>query len=135
MQRFASVKTLVSILNITNDVAWQIRNVIKNPNASLAYNVEAWIPSADGQWVEFQMTAINRLLGMYGYETIHLDDEKYIGKENFYNRNFWLDCILLYCNTGETYQPTIGYEVRTNKFILLPSGWGTWHEKNVKPNY
>jgi len=137
-QRFTSVKTLTKALGISKRQAKEIRETIKNPTS-----VSAIRKAPKGDWavavsperlVEMQMDQINEILGLHGVETVYLDNQKYLGNSGYFRRYYWGSCVLLYINTGETYQPSIGYEVRTGKFILLPGGWGSWHENNVEIN-
>ena len=137
-QKFASVETLTKALGISKKQARQIREIVKNPTS-----VSVIRKALKGDWAvavsperlaEMQMDQMNEILDLHEVETIHLEGREYIGESGYFNRYYWNDSVLLYTNTGKTYQPTIGYEVRTGKFILLPGGWGSWYENNVEIN-
>lgn len=156
-RRFASIKTLVKYFNITKEQAKLIRDVIRNKHVALNDGVVFLgymrpavkgdlIPICDTfqsvtEWtskcfivpplVERQMCAINQILNTHGVEAIQEGDDQYIGRVEYgYDRTFWQSTVLLYCNRGDTYETTIAYEPRRNRFIL--TSWGDWYEKNMK---
>ena len=69
--------------------------------------------------VEERMQAINKALRAYGVESIN--GEKYCGY-------YWQNCCALYVNMGDTYLPTILYNVVTGKYSV--TSWGDWVEKH-----
>ena len=85
---------------------------------------------------EAAMRKINKLLdenstySFHGVEAITLDDQYELKGETVYNRHYWGDCVFLYCNSGDTYSPTIGYDVNKEEFLI--TSWGDWYEENVK---
>jgi hypothetical protein len=68
--------------------------------------------------VEQAMDRIDEILHGYGVESI---------RGNTWD-GFWTDCIALYVNMGDTYTPTVLYDV--NKDVFVVTDWGTWVEIN-----
>lgn len=56
-----------------------------------------------------------------------------IRDECYWVDHYWQDIVLLYVNTGETYDRTIYYDVIKDIFGLGSWGdWWEWHERNRK---
>lgn len=156
-QRFVGERTLMKVLGISQEQARQIRKVIHGeyvkstkPEELLQY---AWyqrtigdaVPYCDTfrsvqKWVgqclnvphliERQMCAIDEILNLYGVECIR-EEDGYIRKgDHIYDWHFWREIVLFYCNNGDTYKPTIAYDPREERFLLI--SWGDWYEKNMR---
>lgn len=68
---------------------------------------------------------INALLGLHGTEAIRGD----------WQNGYWCDIVAVYCNTGDTYAPTVmqirgDWSGAASRFIV--SSWGDWVERNEK---
>lgn len=73
-----------------------------------------------GRSVEDAMLAIDKILGTYGTEAITAENSAHSG--------YFYDAVALYVNTGDTYNPTILYDVNKRRFELTT--WGDWVENN-----
>jgi hypothetical protein len=71
--------------------------------------------------VERSMDRISDLLKGYGVEAIRGDT---------WEGSFWTDCVALYVNMGDTYVPTVLYDV--NKDVFRVTSWGDWVEINQR---
>lgn len=114
MPNYPSVKTLTARLNVDATTAKQIRAILdgtKKPDPELwrqNYNPPP-------RYLK-KLLAINTLLDAYGVEYIaHRDDG--------YHNSYGLD----YCNTGDTYTPTVGYNHKTGRFFV--GDWGSVVER------
>lgn len=70
-----------------------------------------------------RLEKINVLLGLYGVECIRGE----------WQRGYWGDTVAAYCNTGDSYAPTVMQvrgpnRLRASKFIV--SSWGDFVERN-----
>jgi hypothetical protein len=62
---------------------------------------------------------LNFIMEGYGVEAI-------IGRTE--THKYWDDTVALYINMGDTYNPTIIYDVNDEKFVVTT--WGDWVEEN-----
>jgi len=106
--RAPSIKRLTESLNITREQAKLVRASIHNANL-------------DGMSIQTAMDIIDKALETHGVEVIR--------QEDIWNK-FWCDARYVYCNTGETYCPTIVYDVDIEQFLL--TSWGDLVERNNK---
>lgn len=65
----------------------------------------------DGNDVEYALELCNRLAGQFGVEVIDVDGE----------------AKLLYVNTGDTYKPTLCFDLEAKEFFV--GSWGDWVEE------
>ena len=64
------------------------------------------------------MNIANEALDGFGVETLRI--------EGGWTNSYWRDCVALYVNLGETYAPTIIYDITTDKFRVC--SWGAFYE-------
>jgi hypothetical protein len=69
---------------------------------------------------EVRMKAADELLGTYGVE--------YIRGRRSWDR-YWYDVVLLYCNAGDTYAPTLLYNPKTGSYRI--GSWGDYAERHT----
>ena len=65
------------------------------------------------------MEQANDMLEGYGVESISIGD---------WSDRYWGGTVALYVNMGDTYVPTLIYDVKKQKFIV--ASWGDWYEKS-----
>lgn len=157
-KKFYSLETLAKRLKISplqaQEVVWVCKNqyaVSSKPEELLQFKRNAVVgdavPYCDTfvsvqKWcrqcyntpslVERQMCALNEILGGHGVEAIQ-EGDGYIRRRRFhhdYDRHFWRDTVLLYVNQGDTYAPTLAYDVREDRFII--TSWGDWYDQNMR---
>lgn len=68
--------------------------------------------------IELELNAINELLEGYGVEAIQF--------ENYHVDNYWYGTVGLFINMGDTYNPTIVYDVENKEYLL--TSWGDFYE-------
>ena len=68
--------------------------------------------------IEERAEAINKMLRMYGVESIRGEYVSY----------YWQDCNAIYCNAGDTYNVTVIFPTRSGKPYI--GTWGDWVERN-----
>jgi hypothetical protein len=118
MQKFASVKTLMSTFRIDAKQARIIRGVVKgtiNPEDETLFPQTArWIRQCYHRpWdSSLKMSALNEILGMYGVEAL--------GSGNDYRNGYAPP--FEYCNSGDTYNATILLNNRTGQFFVSTCG-------------
>lgn len=134
MKRFMSITNLTSLFDITDSQALMIRGLIKDKFA--VEDTELWriaLPKTF-TWIdscyhnplynhcrdEVTIEAINEILGGYGIESIR--------KESNWVSHYWQDTHFLYVNMGNTYNATILYDTRKDRYIV--SDYGTIMETN-----
>lgn len=59
--------------------------------------------------------ALNCILGTHGVEVLHTDDDSGAGFPTF-------ECCIEYCNTGDTYAPTLFYNSDTDTLFISSYG-------------
>lgn len=157
-KKFYSLETLAKRLKISQLQAQQIVWVCKNQYAISSKPEELFALGRHGtigdyvsfcdkyksvqEWarqclnpprlVERQMCALNEILNGYGVESIN-ESDGYIRRRSFlhdYDRHFWRDTVLLYVNQGDTYAPTLAYDVREDRFII--TSWSDWYDQNMR---
>ena len=107
-----SIKTITDRLELnryvdnTRDAARAIRRLMESANTNSA--------------IEDAMIEIEKLLGNHGVEPL---------RGNWVN-NYWCDCQAIYSNTGDTYAPTVIYDVIRRRFIVC--SWGDLVEGNPR---
>lgn len=122
---YPSVKTIKSIewLDKVGDptaIAKQVRGLMDgsiDPMTIVA--TEQWynMPSK----IELKMSAINTILECHGTEAIWINGHSSSAYPDFE-----------YCNVGDTYDTTVGYDYIKGKFVV--TSYGRWIERN-DPNY
>jgi hypothetical protein len=123
-KHFFSIDTLMRDLEISQEQAKKIHKILayfrENPHYNYDYSL-----------IENAMRQIDAILDTCGVESIHLNMGFEIEglREEDTRDKYWWDCVLLYCNTGETYQTTILYDVNRDRFLI--GSWGDWYERNV----
>lgn len=113
--RFASAERLQAALNIDPERAERLRALVKG---KVKPEMTAH-PSGNryANLIDAIMQSANALLHGYGVEAIQGD----------WVDGFWGSTIALYVNTGDTYRPTLLYDVYADRFAL--TSWGDWYEK------
>ena len=142
-QRFASEKTLMKYLGVDRGKAKRIRLVVKNapikqgdfvgPMCDSYKSVQDMARNSHHRYrlVERQMCALNEILNTHGIEAIYQDSD-WVRRISWRNDPdpYWFDTVLLYCNNGDTYKPTICYDTMQHRFLLI--SWGDWYETNMR---
>ena len=83
--------------------------------------------SRHGVRAEARMAAIDKILHTCGVEAIENED-------GGFDDPYWGSAIALYCNAGDTYAPTILYDIEACRYKITT--WGDWYEANeAKPDY
>ena len=120
MRRVPSVKALATI----TDQPDLVRKALTTPNLRVFLNAHcpktvAWIDrcyhdplTGHDSRAEVRMVAADELLRTFGVESIR-------GPRTW--DRYWQDTEVVYCNTGDTYAPTLLYRSRTDNFSV-----GTW---------
>lgn len=142
-QRFMSTKRLMEVFGCDWDTATHIRHIVKNtlvltrdfsgPYCDTFESVQRWVRQCynEPSLVERQMCALNEVLDGHGVEALRVGNgEEMQGDPYIPNRHFWQDVRFEYVNMGDTYTPTIGYDVAKERFVV--SSWGDWYEVNMK---
>lgn len=80
--------------------------------AQSCYHTPSW------HHAETKLKALDELLGTYGTEPINA--------EGAYVSRYWLDCIGVYLNTGDTYATTLVYDTEGDRWKL--TSWGDFLE-------
>lgn len=70
-----------------------------------------------GRRIEAVLKTYDELVGNFGLESI-ASNNSWV--------HFWLDTVLVYSNTGDTYDITLTYDVRQDKFKF--QSWGSFAE-------
>jgi hypothetical protein len=110
-----SLKTIESMLG---DVLMQEYGESRGPAGAIKDVMER---TGHDRSVERSMDRINNLLHGYGVEAIR-GDVSY--------EPFWMDAVALYVNMGDTYIPTVLYDVPKYAFRVM--SWGDWVEINQR---
>lgn len=142
MRRFASIQTITRYLKVGVLEAIEIRHVIKDTlvltpefSGRYCYRYQSVQQRRKGlrhelDLVEYQMEALNEILGLHGVEAIEpAGYERRRGGDWCPRQVLDTKQVLLYCNTGETYQTTILYDICQDRFFI--GNWGDWAEKNI----
>jgi hypothetical protein len=91
---------------------------ILNVQRSVARSVkDSMVESETDMKISDAMEVINYLLQGHGIEAIR-------GSE--WHSHYWQDTAILYVNRGDTYTPTIVYDVEKERFEC--TSWGAWVE-------
>ena len=113
------------LLVMIRDNSEPVDNVLNYAHSVMQW----WIPTGENKYVEkFTPTGISigkypvrHRYSSYGIETIR--------DECYWVDHYWQDTVLLYINTGDTYAPTLYYDVIKDIFGLGSWGdWWEWHE-------
>lgn len=72
----------------------------------------------DTKSVDEKLEYANTLMNQFGVESLR-DEDAWIDR-------YYLDTILLYVNTGETYDATLLYDTSCDNFLI--GSWGDWYE-------
>lgn len=143
-KKFYSLETLTKRLKISplqaQETQWVVKNILAmrpdftGPYCDTFKSVQEWIAQCFNppRLVERQMCALNEILNGHGVEWIN-ESDGYIRRRSFmhsYDRHFWRNTVLLYVNQGDTYAPTLAYDVREDRFII--TSWGDWYEENMR---
>lgn len=142
-QRFMSTKRLIEVFGCDWDTATHIRHIVKNtlvltrdfsgPYCDTFESVQKWVRQCynEPSLEERQMCALNEVLDGYGVEGLRAgEDERYRGNDMWVDDHFWQGVRLEYVNMGDTYTPTIGYDIAKDRFVV--TSWGDWYEANMK---
>lgn len=113
------LKDLQASFDITNDVAKRLYRLLNDNFAYRAYMSYAELP-VSSNIIANKMSVIGHMLGMHGVEVIESTDYNY--------SNYWHNAVAVYCNSGDTYNATILYCLKRNKFYLTTVG--DYVEKN-----
>ena len=106
------------------ETAKKIRGIITGEiNPEVFYSVELWLKSCHNRPSdpELQMCALDEVLGGFGVEPITTG-----GYLDHYHQNIQA----VYVNMGDTYDLTILFDNKTQKFVL--TSWGDWVERHEK---
>jgi hypothetical protein len=98
-----SVEKLAQAFNLPRDVASRLKSNLKRLDPENALEMA------------------NEALGGFGVEGINGRDT-----ESTASPYYWQDAVLLYVNMGDTYDPTIVYDVGMDRIEI--SSWGGWVE-------
>ena len=101
--RSPSVDTIEKTLKVDRSVARSVK--------------DAMVGAETGKQVSGAMEVINYLIQGHGVEVIR-------GSE--WHSHYWQDIAIEYVNKGDTYKPTILYDVEKERFECIP--WGNWVE-------
>lgn len=124
MRKYLTVKRMVRDLNIDVDTAKKIRRVMDGTDdpckvSKRCYNYVKQCYNEPPAYLQI-LYAIDELYETCGVEYVrHRKDTPY----KSYGISF--------CNTGDTYAITIGYEHSKDRFVI--TSWGDWYETNVMP--
>jgi hypothetical protein len=67
--------------------------------------------------VEATLELVSSKIGGHGVEVI---------RGSHFRRGYWADAVLVYANTGDTYDTTVHYEVDRDRYSV--GSWGDWVE-------
>ena len=86
-------------------------------------SVEKWVSDCYNQPhdIELILKACNEALETHGIESITPTEGEHISM-------YWGNCVASYCNTGDTYCPTVLYDTKAGFFRFI--SWGDFIEKN-----
>jgi hypothetical protein len=120
---YPSVKTIKSIewLDKVGDptaIAKQVRGLMDGSIDPMTVEAtEQWVNQCHNMpsKIELKMSAINAVLECHGTEALFN-----------VNGDVWPD--FEYCNTGDTYVSTVGYDYKKGKFVI--TSYGDWVERN-----
>jgi len=122
MNRFSTVPTIMSFLNVDKETAKKVRGLVKEDIDPEEFeSVQKWIrecynrPSQD----ELIMEALNEVLDGCGPEAI--EGSEYVDS---YHRYF----VASYVNMGDTYAGTVILDHRSGRYLL--GTWGGFVEHN-----
>lgn len=121
MIRHPSVDRIESVTRCDRDVAIKVRRVIDGRDDPMIYpKTAAWAHKcySDPRDIELQLAAIDELLDTCGTESMRSDDADW--------DHYWLDTVMVYCNTGDSYGGTIVYDVDCDVFYA--TSWADWME-------
>lgn len=143
-KKFYSLETLAKRLKISRlqaqEAQWVVKNILAmrpdftGPYCDTFKSVQEWTAQCFNppSLVERQMCALNEILGGYGDEAIQ-EGDGYVRRRSAmhdYDRHFWRDTVLLYVNMGDTYTPTLAYDVREDRFVI--TSWDDWYDQNMR---
>ncbi len=118
-----SIKTIATRLKwLDEQQVKTVRGLIDGSLDPVEVSMETqrWVNSCDNEpsEVELIMHAIDTVMGTHGVEAVYTDYDSSLNHPT-----------AVYCNTGETYDPTIVYCYQRDRFLV--TSWGDYYENNV----
>lgn len=78
--------------------------------------------------IDLCMRAINEVLDFHGVEVVRLEEGQQLADDCWIG-SYWGDVRLLYCNSGDSYRPTVVYDLCRERFAITTTG--DWVEGNI----
>lgn len=126
MRRIPSVDTIEQRINCDRDTAIQVRRLLDGRDDPESFTkVAKWVRQCANRPAEIEliMAACDEVLDTCGVEAMR-------SPQNGWDR-FWGDTVAIYCNNGQSYDPTVLYDVEREVFYITSTGdWQETAERN-----
>lgn len=119
MTRIPTADRIQSVCGVDRETALAVRRILDG-----RMSVDEVLGDHDPYrpYVEYQMEAVDKLLGTCGVEAIESPDASW--------GRFWMDIVAVYANTGDSYGGTILYDVERRTFYATT--WADWIETSER---
>lgn len=125
MRRVPSVDTIESRIGCDRDTAIQVRRLLDGRDDPESFTkVAKWVAQCFNRPsdTELIMAACDEVLDTCGVEAIRSEQE--------WDR-FWGSTVAVYCNNGQSYDPTVLYDTERGVFYITSTGdWQETAERN-----